>query len=95
MADETSFSETRGADGAAAGEAASVLESAFCRLLRSKKYFMMDAALASEAAQYMDGSNHCWCFQTQKVVGPDGGKVHPERCKPGRECYQSAFAEVI
>lgn len=71
---------------------AGAVESPFCRALRSKKYFMLDAALASDASQYLDGSNHCWCFRTQRVVGPDGGRVHPERCKPGRECYRSAFA---
>ena len=75
-------------------EAAPVVRSPFCRLLRSKKYFMMDATLAIEASQYMDSSNHCWCFQTQRVVGPDGGKVHPERCAPGRECYESAFGDA-
>lgn len=78
----------------AATDATVVLESAFCRALRSKKYFMMDAALASESSQYLDSSNHCWCFQTQRVVGPDGGKVHPERCGPNRACYKSAFAET-
>ncbi|HYP52662.1 MAG TPA: hypothetical protein VEQ42_03935 [Pyrinomonadaceae bacterium] len=74
-----------------AAETTAVPESAFCRSLRSKKYFMMDAALATDAAEYMDASNHCWCFRTQQVVGPDGGKVHPTRCGPARSCYRSAF----
>ncbi len=68
-------------------------ESVFCRELRSKKFFLFDA-LATEAAQYMDGSNHCWCYETQQVVGPDGGKVHPRRCTPQRSCYKSAFAPI-
>jgi hypothetical protein len=86
--------ETEATEMATATEAPGELESSFCRALRSKKYFMMDAALASEAGQYLDSSNHCWCFHTQRVVGPDGGKVHPQRCAPGRACYQSAFAEM-
>jgi len=67
-----------------------VVNSPFCGSLRSKKFFMMDG-LATEAAQYLDSSNHCWCRETQQVVGPDGGRVRPERCVPGRSCYTSAL----
>jgi hypothetical protein len=28
------------------------------------------------------------------VIGPDGGRVHPNRCKPGRSCYASALENV-
>lgn len=66
------------------------LQSPFCAALRSKKYFRLDG-LATAADDYLDGSNHCWCRVTQQVVGPDGGKARPERCAPGRECYQSAL----
>jgi hypothetical protein len=65
-------------------------ESAFCSSLRSKKFFMADA-LPTEAAQYLDASNHCWCRLTQQVIGPDGGTVHPDSCVAGRDCYSSAF----
>jgi len=65
-------------------------QSAFCSSLRSKKFFMIDA-LATEASQYIDGSNHCWCRVTQQVIGPDGGSVRPESCVSGRDCYSSAF----
>jgi hypothetical protein len=64
--------------------------SPFCSELRSKRFFMMDG-LATEASHYIDGSNHCWCFVTQQVIGPDGSKVVPDRCVPGRECYKSAL----
>ena len=47
------------------------LSSPFCGSLRSKKFFMLDG-LATEAGQYLDASNHCWCRETQQVVGPDG-----------------------
>lgn len=66
------------------------IETPFCGSLRSKKFFMMDA-LATEAAQYLDSSNHCWCRETQQVVGPDGSRVQPHRCVPGRSCYSSAL----
>jgi hypothetical protein len=67
-----------------------IVQSPFCAALRSKKYFML-GGLASEATDYLDGSNHCWCRVTQQNVGPDGGKARPERCGPGRGCYQSAI----
>jgi hypothetical protein len=67
-----------------------VPESAFCSSLRSKKFFLTDA-LPTEASQYLDGSNHCWCRVTQQVTGPDGGSVKPEACVASRDCYSSAF----
>jgi hypothetical protein len=66
------------------------VQSPFCGSLRSKKFFMMDC-LAMDASQYLDSSNHCWCGETQLVIGPDGGYVHPEQCAPGRSCYSSAL----
>jgi len=65
-------------------------KSAFCASLRSKKFFMIDV-MPTEAAQYLDGSNHCWCRETQQAIGPDGGIAQPEHCVPGRSCYSSAF----
>ena len=65
-------------------------ESPFCGSLRSKKFYMRDG-LATEEAHYLDASNHCWCRETHLVVGPDGGRVTPSRCVPGRSCYGSAL----
>ena len=70
-----------------------VMQSPFCASLRSKKFFMLDG-LATDAQQYIDASNHCWCRETQKVMGPDGGRVHPNRCVPSRACYSSALEPV-
>ena len=67
-----------------------VPQSAFCSSLRSKKFFMIDA-LPTDASQYLDAGNHCWCRMTQQVIGPDGGTVHPDSCVTGRDCYSSAF----
>ena len=66
------------------------IRSAFCSLLRSKKFFMRDA-LPTAASDYLDASNHCWCCVTQQVIGPDGGAANPDSCVPGRNCYRSAF----
>ena len=94
MADELNEGGARAASEAAETheEAAGVvvLQSAFCGSLRSKKFFMLDG-LATEAGDYLDASNHCWCRETHLVVGPDGGRVRPERCVPGRSCYSSAL----
>lgn len=64
--------------------------SPFCASLRSKKFFMQDA-MATNAADYIDASNHCWCRETQEVIGPDNRRVDPARCVPGRSCYSSAI----
>lgn len=87
MANETAISER---DNSGETSANAAPQSAFCSSLRSKKFFMMDA-LPTEASQYLDASNHCWCRATQQVIGPDGGTVHPDSCVAGRECYSSAF----
>ncbi len=68
----------------------SLLQSPFCQQLRSKKFFLR-AVPAVEAGDYLDGSGHCWCYETQLPVGPDGGKVEPARCVPGRSCYKSSL----
>ena len=86
MADQLNYHEEATAAGAT--EAGATAESFFCGSLRSKKFFMLDG-LATEASQYLDASNHCWCRETQQVVGPDGSLVNPSRCVPGRSCYSS------
>ncbi len=90
MTNETSHVEETTANAADASQTV-VPESPFCHQLRSKKFFMFDA-LATDADQYMDSSNHCWCYDTQQVIGPDGSRVHPDQCVPTRSCYRSAFA---
>ena len=66
------------------------LQSQFCGGLRSKKFFMRDQ-LATDAEDYLDASNHCWCFHTQQVIGPDGNSVNPQNCTPERGCYESSI----
>jgi hypothetical protein len=64
----------------------------FCADLRSKKFYMLDR-IATRAEDYLDESNHCWCYHTQTPMGADGGYVTPPRCVPGRACYRSALSE--
>ncbi len=70
----------------------SQLLSPFCGELRSRKYFML-SKMPTEVSDYLDDADHCWCYVTQQVIGPDGGKVHPQRCTSGRGCYRSALAD--
>jgi hypothetical protein len=77
---------------AARGSSPAGFQTPFCGELRSKKFFMLDA-IASQESDYLDPSGHCWCFHTQRVVGPDRGIVKPDRCVPGRSCYRSALAD--
>jgi hypothetical protein len=51
----------------------------------------MIGVIPSAAEDYLDGSNHCWCRETQQAIGPDGGMAQPEHCIAARSCYSSAF----
>lgn len=86
MADELTETTATPAETIAAPEP---VQSAFCGSLRSKKFFLLDR-LAASAEDYLDAANHVWCRETQEVIGPDNGRVDPDRCGPGRACYSSA-----
>ena len=90
MSDEKSYHTGEAAEALNKPDALAIVESPFCGSLRSKKFFMTNG-LATEAGQYLDSTEHCWCRETQLVVGPDGGRSHPSRCVPGRSCYSSAL----
>ena len=90
MSDEKSYHVEQVAEALNEPDALAVVESPFCGSLRSKKFFMTDG-LATDASHYLDSTEHCWCRETQLVVGPDGGRAHPTRCVPGRSCYSSAL----
>ena len=66
------------------------IQSPFCGQLRSKKFFKLDR-LATSAEDYIDAANHVWCCETQEVFGPDNNRVDPDKCGPGRSCYNSAI----
>jgi hypothetical protein len=72
------------------GTESTEVQSPFCGDLRSKKFFMLDV-LPTEEDQFLDSTQHCWCYQTQQVVGPDNLSVHPSECRPGRSCYVNAL----
>jgi hypothetical protein len=90
MSDEKSYHSEQVAESMNEARAGVSLESLFCGSLRSKKFFMTNG-LATDAGHYLDSTEHCWCRETQLVVGPDGARAHPSRCVPGRTCYSSAL----
>lgn len=55
-----------------------------CSHLRHKGMYVG----AEYHAEYDDGgaATAYWCTCTQKALGPDGGSVSADTCKPGREC---------
>jgi len=69
-----------------------IINSPFCRELRSKKYFFLEE-MPTEIHHIRDASNHCWCRKTVQAFGPDGELVRPEDCNASRGCYQSLFEE--
>ena len=62
--------------------------SPYCRHIESKKRFLSQGLPRTER-DILDASQHCWCFHTKQVLGPDRGIVHPEQCQRGRSCFES------
>jgi hypothetical protein len=71
-------------------QTAQPLLSPICREIRSKKVFTLPS-IPMKASDVLDQSNWCWCGMTQQAFGPDGDKVHPDKCAPRRQCYKSHF----
>ncbi len=69
-----------------------IMQSPFCRELRSKKYYFVQG-VPTEESDIVDGSNHCWCSITMQAIGPDAHLAHATECKPDRACYRSLFDE--
>jgi hypothetical protein len=57
-----------------------------CRFLRTKGMFV-EAEPDPAVPNPRDGL--CWCVHTQNQLGPDGSVAEPERCGPGRRCYEA------
>lgn len=71
---------------------APVVNSPFCRDIRSKKYYFLQE-MPTEIHHLRDASNHCWCQRTVQAFGPDGELARPEDCNASRSCYRSLFEE--
>ncbi len=58
-----------------------------CTHLRHKGMYVTSGPDPDESTFYdrFDATAY-WCTCTQKPLGPDSRPVHPDQCKPGREC---------
>jgi len=88
----TSKPETATAPPVAETPNSGLLQSPYCRELRSKKYFFLQE-MPTEAHQYLDTTGVCWCSKTMQVIGPDGERALPRQCNASRPCYRSFFEE--
>lgn len=57
-----------------------------CRALKTKMHYVTGF---EEEHFRPSGTAHFWCLNTMNQVGPDDGLVVPERCCPGRGCFES------
>lgn len=90
MAQETGIIPTREIITTTGSETVNLVQSPYCREIRSKKYYFMQE-MPTENHHLMDGSGHCWCSRTMQIVGPDGEMVRAEDCTSERTCYRSLF----
>lgn len=64
-----------------------VIRDPACAHLRSKGMYVT-GKLNPEADDPEVGDGHCWCNQTQNVLGPDHDLVGRPECNASRECYR-------
>lgn len=58
----------------------------FCRNLRTKRYYISDAAPASYLADDTSTTGY-WCLKTMGPIGPDDDCAAPGVCGSHRSCY--------
>ena len=63
-----------------------------CREFRRKTdYYVSDAVGRPEHEACPE---YPWCERTLKTVGPDGGLVICDRCRPGRGCFVPVLRDL-
>ena len=66
----------------------------YCKDLCSKK-LMVTQAVPRVESDVLDRSQHCFCLQTQTILGPDREVAHPESCQSDRPCFTSRGAAIL
>lgn len=66
----------------------------YCKHLSSKK-LLVTQAIPHEERDVLDRSQHCWCSQTQTILGPDRYVAHPETCQDDRTCFRSRGEAIL
>ena len=60
----------------------------FCRFLRARNPYGRLEGGDNPWLLVDDSSTVCWCLKSSGGAGPDNGPVAPDRCVPGRKCYE-------
>lgn len=60
----------------------------YCRFLRAKNPYGRLEGGENPWLLADDSNTICWCIKSSGGAGPDNGLVAPDRCKPGRRCYE-------
>jgi hypothetical protein len=58
-----------------------------CLYLRNKLIYVT-GEIDPKELQELGHHSHCWCNQTQHVIGPDDNLVDRSSCVAGRSCYR-------
>ncbi len=66
----------------------SVASTSACRHLLSKGMYVT-GLINPEDEHDQIGDGHCWCGQTQNVLGPDDQFVERRLCIAGRKCFEA------
>ncbi len=66
-----------------------IVSTSACSHLRSKGMYVTGTMNPEADDPYQMGDGHCWCGQTQGVIGPDDGMVDRAGCNAARACYQA------
>ncbi len=67
---------------------------AFCKNLRTKRYYISDDPPATYLAEDAATTDY-WCLLTMGPFGPDDGYACPETCGAHRSCYQSSVVRPV
>lgn len=66
-----------------------VINQPVCRHLLSKGMFVTGQLDPQLDPVEPTDDGHCWCNQTQNVLGPDDQLVERAACTPTRACYEA------
>lgn len=60
-----------------------------CACLRTKsQYFVPDEMEAGPGTIKVSTTATYWCTRTSTALGPDDAPSTPQRCQPGRACFE-------
>lgn len=61
-----------------------------CKHLRTRMAYLPEIAGLEHWSTGESTIDQYWCLCTMTTAGPDDQYVAPEKCQPGRSCYEDA-----